>query len=1848
MLRSLAIAVSVCLIQTLTFGQQAELPAYHGGSPFRTLDIKDLDKGSLKKETSFDFNKFSTNKFVPPTTRKCGTTETEKTRSLSQKVESKESFEEWMNQRTTLESVNRRSTARGQKIYTLPVVFHVIYSKPEENISKEQILSQLEVLNRDYRRTNADKERTPRAFGNIAVDPGIEFCLAGVDPQGQPTDGIHRVSMSGAPFTESFMNGVVKPQTIWDPEKYMNIWVASLSNGILGFAQFPESGNVPVVGLPGAPGGAKTDGVVLNYLAVGTMGTAISPFNKGRTATHEIGHFLGLRHIWGDGPCGEDDFCDDTPETSSPTFNCPPSGLSCDGQRAMIENFMDYTDDACMNLFTISQRLRMRTVLENSPRRKSLLNSDACGAGIAPPEPAFAANLVLGCAPMQIQFKDISTNQPQNWKWTFAGGRPSSSNKQNPKVTYRNPGVYPVTLEVSNKGGSRAITKKGYIEVLSSNDSLPYLISFEDDSDFPPRTFTKNIEDDDFQWTITHLVSGEGLGKGSMTINNFDNNLLNASDWFVSPLLDVNDVENLILSFDLAYAPFSSKYEDTLGVFIAGDCGTVFKSIYYKGGKRLNTTKKEGVQKKFVPTNKEWRKELINLNAYKGFQSIQVAFVTFNGHGNNLFLDNIYIGEQKSNLPDPIFTQNTSSICPGQEIQFKDLSEGKITKRVWSFPGGIPASDTSLVPRVTYDSAGSYDVFLTLINEDGERTTEKKEHIRVREVPSLKLNASKTRICKGEEITLEAEADVNYQWVVDENDKIPDGNLLKISPRKDFVYKIKSDGTGSCKAESSVAIRVDQEKKLTITPPKAKICSGESIDLQVTGADSYVWSPNENLNTNVSGRITASPGRTSTYTVVGTTSGGCVIKDSILIEVEGGPEGLEIIASKTELCKGEKLDLIASGASGYTWFPSFGLNRTDGAKVIAFPENNTIYTVNGLSPSGCKASKSIELTVHPGPSINASADKQTICSGEEVELNARGAESYTWIGSAGLLDNDGPTVYANPEESATYTVIGTTGFNCTDTARVFVDVFETAKLDVKRSKSSVCIGERVTLKVSGAKSYQWYQNGSRLDLSPRTTEYTALIYDPTTIKIVGTDVRGCEIQEVTKIEVTDNQVIPEASFVSENRFTCAGQEVEFSSTSIGATQYFWEFPGGTPRNSTRANPSVVYKEEGVYDVFLVIRSCSGEEYRAERTKYVVVGQPFEFTISDETVSLCKGSSYTIQAEGALDYEWFPAEGLSTTQGNEVSVSPLRDMEYTVIAKNENGCFMEKTFEVKLVEGKDPVQIDAVSPIICEGSSISLSVNDPGIGLQWTPSESLESSDGNTVLASPKQTTLYTVTRRDMDGCESSDTLTVKVIPTTPLSLVPEKIQICPGTSTTLKVLNEGVYSWTPSYGLNTTVGQEVIAYPGENTTYTVTGTDASGCPSEGKVTVEVNDPTTIKVTALSEQICLGDTTSISVEGSSNISWSPSRGLSSTKGNRVRVFPTETTTYTLSTGSDECSTTREITIEVVQPEPVVINPAHPEICAGESIMLMATNSSSYEWEVSPGLSSNFGSNVEARPSQTTSYTVSGYDINGCPTKGSVTVTVHESNFLEATASASSFCEGDGELSLSARGATSYEWLPADGLLGNTRGLEVKVAPEEASVYKVVGTNEYGCKDTAEVEVVVRAPLVDFGASKNEVDLAQEGETGEVRFFDKTPKAKSWLWDFGDGGISREMNPSHIYTQPGNYTVSLQVSDGTCYSTALQTITVKNSSSLYDISEEGNIKVTEGDSKGIFILSIESPRAMALEVRLLDGKGAQLLAGILQVKPGTYTQEINLTGYSKGTYTLQILDGAEATNLELSIE
>lgn len=262
-----------------------------------------------------------------------------------------------------------RDTLSNEQI-TIPVVFHILYNTSAQNISDAQILSQLEVLNQDFSNNNTDKSNRPGAFKNLAADVRIKFCLAQVDPSNKRTSGIVRKSTSTSLFTADDAMKIESRggSKAWNSKKYLNIWVCPMNSRTLGYATSP-----------GSP--AELDGVVISYDVFGTLGTLRANFNKGRTATHEVGHWLGMKHLWGDADCGDDGIYD-TPRQKTYNFGCPsfPHVTSCSETPAgdMFMNFMDFSNDACMNMFTIGQRNKMRAFFATGGARNGFLTAFGC------------------------------------------------------------------------------------------------------------------------------------------------------------------------------------------------------------------------------------------------------------------------------------------------------------------------------------------------------------------------------------------------------------------------------------------------------------------------------------------------------------------------------------------------------------------------------------------------------------------------------------------------------------------------------------------------------------------------------------------------------------------------------------------------------------------------------------------------------------------------------------------------------------------------------------------------------------------------------------------------------------------------------------------------------------------------------------------------------------------------------------------------------------------------------------------------------------------------------------------------------------------------------------------------------------------------------------------------------------------------------------------------------------------------------------------------------------------------------------------------------------------------------
>lgn len=319
--------------------------------------------------------------------------------------------------------------AQDRVVVTIPVVVNVVYFNGTQNISDAQIQTQIDVLNADFRLLNADQSLIPPLFQGLKADSEVNFCLATRDPSGNATTGIRRrqTTVNGFGTNDAVKYDANGGISAWDRNSYLNLWICDLSGGLLGYAQFP-----------GGP--AATDGVVCDFAYVGTIGTATSPFNLGRTATHEVGHWLNLRHIWGDANCGSD-LVSDTPVHNTSNGGCPayPHYSTCSGAPIeMTMNYMDYTDDACMYMFSLGQKARMQAVIVPGGSRASLANSLGCqapggGGSCGTPGSLSAGSITTSSAALSWGSVSGATSHNFEWKlnsastWTTVSGLTGTS-----------------------------------------------------------------------------------------------------------------------------------------------------------------------------------------------------------------------------------------------------------------------------------------------------------------------------------------------------------------------------------------------------------------------------------------------------------------------------------------------------------------------------------------------------------------------------------------------------------------------------------------------------------------------------------------------------------------------------------------------------------------------------------------------------------------------------------------------------------------------------------------------------------------------------------------------------------------------------------------------------------------------------------------------------------------------------------------------------------------------------------------------------------------------------------------------------------------------------------------------------------------------------------------------------------------------------------------------------------------------------------------------------------------------------------------------------------------------------
>ena len=926
---------------------------------------------------------------------------------------------------------------------------------------------------------------------------------------------------------------------------------------------------------------------------------------------------------------------------------------------------------------------------------------------------------------------------------------------------------------------------------------------------------------------------------------------------------------------------------------------------------------------------------------------------------------------------------------------------------------------------------------------------------------------------------------------------------------------------------------------LTVTASSSTICNGESTTLNVSGANTYNWGFGSGSS------VIVSPTTNTTYTVIGTSVGGCTNSATKAITVKASPT-VTITPSSTLICSGTQVTLTAGGATSYLWS-----NASTNTVITFSPNSNATRTVTGTAANGCTDVAVQTISVNTTPTVSISPSSTVICSANTVTLIASGATTYTWSNGLG----NSATVTLGPNSTFTRTVTGETN-GCTDVAAQTISVNPSPTISISATSTLLCSGETQTLTASGGNTYTWtggpttaayavtpaatliYTVTGKTTASGCTdiaTQSMSVITSPTvtiapsstvicstnvvtltaggaitytwsnalgnsatvtlgpnsnfTRTVIGTAANGCTDQAVQTISVNPTPTVA----ISGTTVICSGKATTL--TAAGASSYVWT--GGPSTAAYALSPTVTTN-------YTVIGTTSGCTDVAVQS--VSVNASPVLTITPGSTVICSGKTTTITGSGASTYTW---TGGPSTAG--YAVTPSVTTIYTLTGTAANSC-TDNAVQSISVNASPTLAIAPSSTVICSGKTATLT----GSGAStytWTGGPSTAS-----YAVSPTITTIYTLTGTAANSCTDNAVQSISVNTSPVLTVTPSSTVLCSGNSATLIGTGASSYTWTggPSTG-------SYVVTPSVTTIYTLTGTAANSCTDNAVQSISVNITPTVAIAPSSTVICSGKVATLTASGAASYAWTsgPSTAV-------YTVSPSANIIYTVTGTTSGCTNTAVQSMSVNTTPVLTITPSSTVICSGNSATLTASGAGSYVWTSGP---STAGYTVS--PVANTSYTVTG-TTSGCTNTAVQSVSVNATPVLTITPSSTLICSGN-VATLTAGGAGSYVWTSGPSTAVYT------VNPLSTLIYTVIGTTS-GCTNTAAQSISVNAtPVLTITPSSTVIC------SGKVATLTASG-AGSYAWTSGPSTAGYTVSPGAniIYTVTGT--------TSGCTNTAVQSISV----------------------------------------------------------------------------------------------
>ena len=875
--------------------------------------------------------------------------------------------------------------------------------------------------------------------------------------------------------------------------------------------------------------------------------------------------------------------------------------------------------------------------------------------------------------------------------------------------------------------------------------------------------------------------------------------------------------------------------------------------------------------------------------------------------------------------------------------------------------------------------------------------------------------------------------------------RVPDGEDTDVN-NEDLQAACITPGFSNVTNAMNCTVIADAGDDKDICEGSSTIIGGIPTASKGTGSYTYSWSPATGLNNPNLSNPSANPSVTTTYVVAVTDEAGSMDTDTMTVSVNSLPV-IGASANPPFICPGDSSTLMAVGALTYSWAPPDGLDSTTGDVLKASPPISTFYTVVGTDSNGCEGSAIVALDVLPVPLVDAGPNRTT-CLLDSVQLLASGAAFYSWSPSIGLSCTSCENPKASPPNTTTYTVTGTDPNGCEGSDAVQVTVLAIPNVAAFPSTASLCDGDCIPLTASGAITYEWLPTTGLSN--PNIPNPTACPTGSTVYTVTGTAANGCKNTATVNLNVADLPSVDAGA----DQTICLGESTTIggSPTASGGSppySYSWS-PSGSLSSSTVPNPTASPASATCYTVTVTDGNlCQNTD------EVCVTVNPLPNIDAGPDQSICSGACAQLLANNGVSYVWDSDLTLSCTNCGDPEACPSVTTDYYVTGMDANGCENRDTVRVT-VGASITVTVNPPNPGICPGDSVQLTASGASTYL-WSPSAGLSCNPCSNPKASPAVTTTYTVVGTG-GLCSDTTTVTVTVFPLPPVNAGPDGT-ICFGD--TFQIIGSGAqqFSWNPTTGLSCTTCPNPLASPPATTTYTLTGTSGNGCQRTDTVRVTVHPPTNVVATASPDTLCVGQPTTLSATGASSYIWFVPGPI---PGNPITQIPTATTTYTvIGTDVNGCIGGASITV-IVNPNPTVVATATPdEICQGDTALLSVAGLNTYVWSPCPPP----GDCDTISPAQTTTYSVTGTDANGCAGSGVATVTVNLPPQVIGGPDTTVF-KGS-PVQLFANGAITYTWDPST-YLNNPNIPNPISTPQNTIQYTVTGADAKGCTD---IDVVV---------------------------------------------------------------------------------------------------------------------------------------------------------------------------------